>query len=153
MSTLEQTSHAECCIDDWVQEGMHDKTEYTLNADQSDDQRATAQTCLSNLMKSLQSYLSVFPRLKERLRNAEYPDELEREVGWKYEAYRWAVKPYVNYWFNNYDWEKPRAELNRWHHYQVTIQDLRLHFVHEPSSQPGGAVPLVLINGWPSNFP
>ena len=90
--------------------------------------------------------------LKKRLRNAEYPNELEKDVGWDYGAPRWAVEPLVKAWLNDYDWEKSRAEMNRWHHYQVTIQDLRVHFIHEPSINSTGAIPLLLINGWPSNF-
>ncbi|KAG2221486.1 hypothetical protein INT45_008811 [Circinella minor] len=89
--------------------------------------------------------------LKERLRNAEYPNELEKDVGWTYGAPRWAVEPLVKAWLNDYDWEKFRSEMNRWHHYKVTIQDLCVHFIHEPSNNPE-AIPLLLINGWPSNF-
>ncbi|KAI7848904.1 Alpha/Beta hydrolase protein [Circinella umbellata] len=89
--------------------------------------------------------------LKEKLKNAEYPNELEKDVGWTYGAPRWAVEPLVNTWLHDYDWEKSRAEINRWHHYKVTIQGLRIHFIHEPSNNPG-SIPLLLINGWPSNF-
>ncbi|KAI8136722.1 Alpha/Beta hydrolase protein [Fennellomyces sp. T-0311] len=92
-----------------------------------------------------------FELLKQKLRNAEYPNELEKDVGWKYGAPRWAVEPLVQEWLNNYDWEKARAEMNRWHHYRVPIQGLNIHFIHEPSSNPD-AVALLLLNGWPSNF-
>ncbi|KAI9259634.1 Alpha/Beta hydrolase protein [Phascolomyces articulosus] len=89
--------------------------------------------------------------LKEKLKNAEYPNELEKDVGWTYGAPRWAVEPLVKAWLNDYNWETARAEMNRWHHYHVTIQGLRVHFIHEPSKSPD-AIPLLLLNGWPSNF-
>ncbi|KAI9493081.1 Alpha/Beta hydrolase protein [Zychaea mexicana] len=89
--------------------------------------------------------------LKQKLQNAEYPNELEKDAGWTYGAPRWAVEPLVKAWLNEYDWEKARAEMNQWHHYQVTIQGLRVHFIHEPSDSPD-AIPLLLLNGWPSNF-
>ena len=89
--------------------------------------------------------------LKEKLKNAEYPNELEKDVGWTYGAPRWAVEPLVNAWLNDYDWEEARTEMNRWHHYQVTIQGLRIHFIHEPSNN-SDSIPLLLLNGWPSNF-
>ena len=89
--------------------------------------------------------------LKERLKNAEYPNELEKDVGWSHGVPRWAVEPLVTAWLNDYNWEKSRTEMNRRHHYKVTIQDLCVHFIHEPSNNPED-IPLLLINGWPSNF-
>lgn len=89
--------------------------------------------------------------LKDRLSKTIYPNELEVDVGWKYGAPTWAVKPLVKAWLEDFDWEKPRKEMNQWHHYRTTIQGLKIHFVHEPSSHPD-AVPLLLINGWPSTF-
>ncbi|KAI9253777.1 Alpha/Beta hydrolase protein [Phascolomyces articulosus] len=89
--------------------------------------------------------------LNEKLKNAEYPNELETGVGWKYGAPRWAVEPLVQAWLKDYDWEKARNEMNRLHHYHATIDGLRIHFIHEPSNKPD-AIPLLLMNGWPSNF-
>ncbi|KAI9253775.1 Alpha/Beta hydrolase protein [Phascolomyces articulosus] len=89
--------------------------------------------------------------LNEKLKNAEYPNELETDVGWKYGAPRWAVEPLVQTWLNDYDWEKVRAKMNQWHHYHATIDGLRVHFIHEPSKNPD-AIPLLLLNGWPSTF-
>ncbi|KAI9493360.1 Alpha/Beta hydrolase protein [Zychaea mexicana] len=89
--------------------------------------------------------------LKQKLQNAKYPNELGKEVGWEYGAPRWVVKPLVEAWLNDYDWEKARAEMNKWHHYRVEIQNLREHFIHERSSNLD-AVPLLMLNGWPSSF-
>ncbi|KAI9482520.1 Alpha/Beta hydrolase protein [Zychaea mexicana] len=89
--------------------------------------------------------------LKEKLQNVEYPNELEKNVGWKYGAPRRAVEPLVQAWLNDYNWEKARAEMNKWHHYRAEIQSLRVHFIHERSSNPD-AVPLLMLNGWPSSF-
>ncbi|KAI9489860.1 hypothetical protein BDB00DRAFT_790791 [Zychaea mexicana] len=60
--------------------------------------------------------------LKEKLQNVEYPNELEKNVGWKYGAPRRAVEPLVQAWLNDYNWEKARAEMNKWHHYRAEIQ-------------------------------
>lgn len=89
--------------------------------------------------------------LKDKLRTTIYPNELEVDVGWSYGAPTWAVKPLVKKWLEDFDWEKPRKEINQWHHYRTTIQGLKIHFVHERSNHPD-AVPLLLINGWPSTF-
>ncbi|KAI9489803.1 Alpha/Beta hydrolase protein [Zychaea mexicana] len=47
--------------------------------------------------------------LKEKLQNVEYPNELEKNVGWKYGAPRRAVEPLVQAWLNDYNWEKAQA--------------------------------------------
>ena len=87
--------------------------------------------------------------LKQKLKDTKYPNELEKDVGWKYGAPRRAVEPLVQTWLNDYDWEKAHAELNQWNNYIATIDGLRVHFIHEPSDKPG-AIPLLLLNGWPS---
>lgn len=89
--------------------------------------------------------------LKDKLSKTQYPNELEKDVGWKYGAPTWAVQPMVKEWLESYDWEIARNEMNRWHHYHTTIDGLAIHFVHEPSSNPD-AVPIVLVHGWPSSF-
>ncbi|KAI7893641.1 Alpha/Beta hydrolase protein [Mucor mucedo] len=90
--------------------------------------------------------------LQERLSNARYPNELQDDyTGWKFGSPTWAVKDMVDYWKSGFSWEKSRDEINRWHHYQTPINDLNIHFIHEPSSRPS-SIPLVLLHGWPSTF-
>ena len=91
--------------------------------------------------------------LREKLKNVEYPNELEKNstVGWKYGAPRWAVEPLVQSWLHDYDWEKARIRMNYWNHYHAMIHGLHVHFIHEPSDELD-AIPLLLMNGWPSNF-
>ncbi|KAI8145973.1 Alpha/Beta hydrolase protein [Fennellomyces sp. T-0311] len=89
--------------------------------------------------------------LKDKLSKPVYPNELEEDYKWDYGAPTWAVKPLAEEWLGNYDWEKPRTKMNRWHHYHTTIDGLKVHFVHEPSSNPD-AIPIMLVHGWPSTF-
>lgn len=90
-------------------------------------------------------------QLRKKLAEAVYPSELDKDVGWRYGVPSWAIKPVVKTWLDEYDWETARVEMNRWHHYQTTIEDIAIHFIHEPSKDPN-AVPLLLLNGWPSTF-
>ncbi|CDS05627.1 hypothetical protein LRAMOSA08155 [Lichtheimia ramosa] len=90
-------------------------------------------------------------QLRKKLAEAIYPNELEKDVGWRYGTPSWAIKPVIKAWLDEYDWEVARAEMNRWHHYQTTIEDIAIHFIHEPSKN-ANAVPLLLLNGWPSTF-
>ncbi|KAI9482988.1 MAG: Alpha/Beta hydrolase protein [Benjaminiella poitrasii] len=80
-----------------------------------------------------------------------WPNELEKDYGWTLGAPSWAVKPLVDHWVNQFDWEKPRAEMNRWHHYHMKVDGLLIHYVHERSSNLD-AIPIVLLHGWPSTF-
>ena len=89
--------------------------------------------------------------LKDKLSKPVFPNELEEDYGWDYGAPTWAVKPMATEWLENYDWESPRTEMNRWHHYHITLDGLNVHFVHEPSSNPD-AIPIMLVHGWPSTF-
>ncbi|KAL0095208.1 Alpha/Beta hydrolase protein [Phycomyces blakesleeanus] len=89
--------------------------------------------------------------LQERLKTSNYPNELTEDVGWTHGAPRWAVEPLAKIWAHGFDWEIPRAKMNSWRHYHTTIDDINLHFVHEPSSHKD-AIPILLLHGWPSTF-
>ncbi|KAI9285836.1 Alpha/Beta hydrolase protein [Umbelopsis sp. AD052] len=90
-------------------------------------------------------------KLNEKLSDIIYPHEFEKNVGWTYGAPKWAVEPMVNIWRNEFDWEESRKEMARWHHLKVNIDGVRIHCVNETSKQPG-AIPIMLLHGWPSTF-
>jgi pimeloyl-ACP methyl ester carboxylesterase len=54
------------------------------------------------------------------------------------------------HWAEGYDWRKHEAELNAFKHFKLHVEALELHFIHERSRVPG-AVPLLLIHGWPGS--
>lgn len=95
--------------------------------------------------------------LHTRIEKTIFPQELtlsEEKIGWKYGTPNSAIKPLLEKWKNNYDWEKARSEMNQWHHYKITLDkyhSLKLHFIHEPSNDPN-AIPILLLHGWPSTF-
>lgn len=89
--------------------------------------------------------------LASKLNNVRYPNEYEDpSVGWKCGAPTWAVKDMVKAW-KTYNWDTARAEINSWNHYKTLIEDLNIHFIHEPSTDPN-ATAIILIHGWPSTF-
>ncbi|CAO3654240.1 unnamed protein product [Cunninghamella echinulata] len=95
--------------------------------------------------------------LHARIENTIFPQELslsQERVGWKYGSPASAVKPLLEEWKSNYNWEKARSEINQWHHYKIALEKydrFKLHFIHEPSNDPN-AIPLLLLHGWPSTF-
>ena len=51
-----------------------------------------------------------------------------------------------------YDWTAHEVKLNKsLHHFKMPVNTIDLHYVHERSSQ-AGAIPLVLIHGWPGSI-
>jgi hypothetical protein len=100
---------------------------------------------------TIPSFKDKLESLKEKTKDIVYPNELEKDVGWSYGAPTWAVKPLVNEWINEYDWEEARDEMAQWHHYRMQVQGLAVHYVHEPSPHPD-AIPIILLHGWPSTF-
>ncbi|CAO3648788.1 unnamed protein product [Cunninghamella blakesleeana] len=95
--------------------------------------------------------------LHTRIDKTIFPQELtlsEEKVGWKYGTPTSALKPLLEKWKNEYDWEKTRTYISQWHHFRIALDkyhSLKLHFIHEPSKDPN-AIPLLLLHGWPSTF-
>src|SRR5262245_4453795 len=78
---------------------------------------------------------SVLRDLKERLARTRFPDEIESS-GWEYGASLSYMKELVAYWRVKYDWRKQEAALNKFDQYTTTIDGLRVHFIHQRSSNP-----------------
>lgn len=62
-----------------------------------------------------------------------------------------TMRALVARWLGGYDWRAEEADLNRFPQVVTTVDGQRVHAVHRPSPRPG-AVPLVLLHGWPSTF-
>jgi pimeloyl-ACP methyl ester carboxylesterase len=70
---------------------------------------------------------------------------------WSYGVPGTYLAELVAHWRDVYDWRAAEADMNRFHHFRVTIDGIPIHFVHEPSPNPD-AMPLVLTHGWPWTF-
>jgi microsomal epoxide hydrolase len=64
---------------------------------------------------------------------------------------RGFVERLTSYWRDNYHWPDRVAQLNRLPHFRISIDGYGIHFLHF-QSQNAEAIPLLLINGWPSSF-
>lgn len=89
--------------------------------------------------------------LREKINSTVWPNELEKDYDWDYGAPTWAVKPLVEKWGKNFDWNEFKEEIGQWNHYRMKIDGLLVHYIHERSQQPD-AIPIVLLHGWPSTF-
>jgi len=88
--------------------------------------------------------------LKSRLANARLADELPG-VGWDYGMNPGYLKELVAYWRDRFDWRAQERRLNRLPQFKTNIDGLDIHFIQVRSKNPG-ALPLLLLNGWPSTI-
>jgi pimeloyl-ACP methyl ester carboxylesterase len=92
----------------------------------------------------------VLEDLRERLARTRFPSEVEQS-GWEYGANLAYLKELVAYWRTTFNWREQERRLNQLPQFTTTIDSVSIHFVHQRSSH-AGAVPLVMIHGWPGSF-
>ncbi|RDW85444.1 hypothetical protein BP5796_03769 [Coleophoma crateriformis] len=54
-------------------------------------------------------------------------------------------------WLTSFNWGKEQNSMNQFKHFEATIEDLTIHFIHEKSTD-ADAIPLLLLHGWPGSF-
>ena len=92
----------------------------------------------------------VLEDLNYRLASVRWPDEIQTN-DWQYGTDLTYLKELVAYWQNDYDWRAQERALNRFDNYKVEIDDIHLHFIHQPGKGPN-PLPLLITHGWPSSF-
>jgi pimeloyl-ACP methyl ester carboxylesterase len=92
----------------------------------------------------------VLQELRERLSRTRWPDEIEGSR-WSYGADLAFLRRLAEYWANQFDWRSQEAAINQIPHFQTTIEGENLHFFHV-RGMGERSPPLLLVNGWPSNF-
>jgi pimeloyl-ACP methyl ester carboxylesterase len=88
--------------------------------------------------------------LKSRLRAARFPDEVA-DAGWEYGTSVPFIRTFAEYWAEALDWRAAEARLNRFPQFTAEIDGELAHFVHA-RGRGSNPVPVLLANGWPSNF-
>lgn len=88
--------------------------------------------------------------LKARLAQTRFPDEVEG-AGWEYGTSIPFLRKLVDHWSERFDWRAAEARLNGFSQFTTEIDGETVHFVHVRGvgSNP---TPVLLANGWPSNF-
>ena len=88
--------------------------------------------------------------LRERLQKTRWPHDFAN-ANWEYGTNLAYLKELVDYWIHQYDWRKHEREMNTFSHYKTTIENVPIHFIHEPGKGPK-PIPLILSHGWPWTF-
>ena len=90
-------------------------------------------------------------KLKRKLGDADYPDELDADEQWRYGAPLSDVKRLAEHWRTVFDWRKAEAEINELPNYKskITVDEfgeIDVHFVWQ-KSEVEGAIPLLFCHG------
>ena len=88
--------------------------------------------------------------LRERLHRARFPEQIP-DAGWDYGTEREALRSFVSYWADGYDWRSSEARFNKIEQFLTEIDGQSIHFLHVRSPVED-ALPLVLTHGWPGSF-
>ncbi|QHS75157.1 epoxide hydrolase family protein SPAR_M00020 [Saccharomyces paradoxus] len=88
--------------------------------------------------------------LKRRLSSARIPKNVERK-NWDFGTNAEYLAEVINYWKNSYDWRNIEQKLNGFHHFQTTISNIRIHYIHEKGKS-ANSIPIILTHGWPDSF-
>lgn len=88
--------------------------------------------------------------LKARLAATRFP-AIVAGAGWGDGIEDGFLRRFVHYWGHDYDWRAAERRLNAFAQFTEVIDGETVHFVHA-KGQGGNTVPILLTNGWPSNF-
>jgi len=87
--------------------------------------------------------------LRERLARTRFPDQIEG-ANWDYGTELSYLRELVAYWKDHFEWRAQERLLNSFPHFQTSIDDHRVHFIHARSPHVN-AFPLVVTHGWPGS--
>jgi len=88
--------------------------------------------------------------LKARLAATRFPQTIAG-AGWDYGTEDAFLRRFLDYWAHQYDWRAAEARLNGFPQFTEVIEGETVHFVHV-RGRGATNVPILLTNGWPSNF-
>src|SRR5262245_46014014 len=87
--------------------------------------------------------------LRRRLATTRWPDRAPGDDGWERGVPLDYLRGLADHWANGFDWRAQEARLNAIPQFRTTIDGQVIHFLHQRG--PEGAMPLLLIHGWPGS--
>ncbi|KAF2993607.1 hypothetical protein E8E13_001566 [Curvularia kusanoi] len=95
-------------------------------------------------------------KLKRKLSDADFPDELDTSTQWPYGSPLSDIKRLAKHWETKFSWREAEAQINHLPNFRqrVTVDGfdpLDIHFVWQENQNPN-AIPLLFVHGWPGSF-
>lgn len=89
-------------------------------------------------------------KLNQRLDHIRWPDEIP-DSNWEYGIPRSFMKDIIDYWKNDFNWQKVQKKINSFSNYKIRIDDLDIHFIHERGNG-SNSIPIIIPHGYPGSF-
>ncbi len=70
---------------------------------------------------------------------------------WRYGPPVATMRRLCAYWVDHYDWRRHERAMNERQRFRTTLDDVAIHFTHEPGSG-ANPTPLLIAHGWPYSF-
>jgi microsomal epoxide hydrolase len=87
--------------------------------------------------------------LRSRLERTRWPDEVA-DSGWTLGTNLDYMRRLAEHWRDGFDWRAQEAKLNAFDQFTVELDEIGLHFIHQPGTGPD-PLPLLLVHGWPGS--
>ena len=91
----------------------------------------------------------VLDDLQRRLAATRLPNQVA-DVGWDQGTDLSYFSDLLGYWRDGFDWRAAEARVNQFPQAVTTVDGQRIHFLHVRSPHEG-ALPLLLVHGWPGS--
>ena len=91
----------------------------------------------------------VLDDLRARLRATRWPDQIPG-TGWDYGTDTATLRDLCAHWADGFDWRAQEARINAHPQVRVSLDGFGLHLLRRPAPGPG-AIPLLVLHGWPSS--
>jgi pimeloyl-ACP methyl ester carboxylesterase len=110
---------------------------------------------VSEQASAVESFVIEIPQadiddLRDRLSKTRFPNDYLND-DWSYGTNASYLRGLVDYWINDYDWRAVEAQMNRYDHFKVTVDEVPVHFMRVPGRGPNPK-PILLSHGWPWTF-
>ncbi|HEY4156538.1 MAG TPA: epoxide hydrolase [Polyangiaceae bacterium] len=106
---------------------------------------------------SIHVAVAVLGDLQLRLNQARFDDDdvpapSDGHHPWRHGTSREYLRELIDDWRTRFSWAQQEAALNQLPHFTAKVADgEQLHFIHQRARAPG-ALPLLLLHGWPDSF-
>ncbi|KAJ4315845.1 hypothetical protein N0V84_008179 [Fusarium piperis] len=92
------------------------------------------------------------PRMLESVKNTKLPHKSAYSgLGASAGIDLGVLKELQREWIEDFEWRTEEKDMNSYNHFTTTMEDLKIHFIHERSGEPD-AIPLLLLHSWSASF-